>query len=155
MNFREDGEGYRITFRADDGELAWGDTVMMHTAPRVSDGLVSGTGLDNAIGVLLLLLSAHFLSRYAPDAFAGRRVIFAFTDQEEGPPIGLFGQGAARLAHALPPAATSASSMSMGTMSTKRPSTGLAWARLTLSSRATGRGSVAPLDYQALAESLA
>ena len=55
---------------------------MMHTAPRVSDGLVSGTGLDNAIGVLLLLLSAHFLSQYAPDAFAGRRVIFAFTDQE-------------------------------------------------------------------------
>ena len=154
MKFREDGDGYRITFRADDGELAWGDTVMMHTAPRVSDGLVSGTGLDNAIGVLLLLLSAHFLSRYAPDAFAGRRVIFAFTDQEEGPPIGLFGQGAARLAHALPPPRIgfiNVDGHNVDETTEHRVGVGASHAFVS----GNGRGSVAPLDYQALAESMA
>ena len=48
-----------------------------------------------------------------------RKIIFAFTDQEEGPPVGLFGQGAARLLNALPTHRAWDSSTSMVTMSTR------------------------------------
>ena len=154
MNFREDGDGYRITFRADEGELAWGDTVMMHTAPRVSDGLVSGTGLDNAIGVTLLLLAANSLNKYASDILGKRKLLFAFTDQEEGPPIGLFGQGAARLAHALPqPRLGFINVDGHNVAETTGHLNGVGASHAFVSG--AGRGSVVPLDYQALAETLA
>ena len=103
LQFQPNGADQRITFAAESGRLHWGDTVMMRATPTQRDGFIIGTGLDNAIGVLLALLSANALNQYAPDAISSRKIIFAFTDQEEGPPIGLFGQGAARLAHALPP----------------------------------------------------
>ena len=103
LRFHDTGGDYRISFHPESGELSWGDTMMMHTAPHQRDGRVTGAGLDNAIGVLLGLLSARMLSEYSDIAAMRRRVIFAFTDQEEGPPIGLFGQGASRLAHALEP----------------------------------------------------
>ena len=103
LRFVEEGGDYRISFRVESGDLRWGDTVATYTKPTVSDGLVIGAGLDNGVGVMLALLSAHALRQYAAEAMAGRKIIFVFTDQEEGPPIGLFGQGAARLAHILPP----------------------------------------------------
>lgn len=154
LRFEAGGSDYRIRFRAESGELHNGDTVMMHCAPTLSDGRVIGTGLDNAIGVLLGLLSAHAIQEYAPDAIAGRRVLFAFTDQEEGPPDGLFGQGASRLAHSI-----------------KQPRLGFInidghnldeAAGHTLGACAShgfvsgdGRGSVVPMEYQTLAESVA
>ena len=95
-----DGDDYRIRFLAESGELRAGDTVMMRAAPQLRAGLVTGAGLDNAIGLLLALLSARMMKDYAAETIADRRILFAFTDQEEGPPIGLFGQGAARLAQA-------------------------------------------------------
>ncbi len=154
MRFREDGDDYRITFRADSGELAWGDIVMMHTAPRVSGELVSGTGLDNAIGVTLLLLAAHSLNQYAPDILRKRKLLFAFTDQEEGPPIGLFGQGASRLAHALgQPRLGFINVDGHNVDETTGHLTGVGASHAFVSGY--GRGSVVPLDYQALAESLA
>ena len=144
----------RITFQPASGELHKGDTVMMQAAPQLRDGLVIGAGLDNAIGVLLALLSAQALQEYAADAIAGRKILFAFTDQEEGPPSGLFGQGASRLAHC-----------------TEQPRLGFinidghnvdAAAGQVLGVGAShafvsgdGRGSVVPMNDQALAESLA
>lgn len=103
LHFAANGGGYRIRFLTDEGELAAGDTVMMHCAPTLQDGFIRGTGLDNAVGALLALLAAHSLHQYAREKLNGRRLLFALTDQEEGPPDGLFGQGAARLAHALEP----------------------------------------------------
>ncbi|MCY3780134.1 MAG: M20/M25/M40 family metallo-hydrolase [Chloroflexi bacterium] len=154
LRFQETDDDYHITFHAESGDLAWGDTVMMHCAPKISDGLIIGTGLDNAIGVLLALLSAHALSKYAPDALAERKIIFAFTDQEEGPPIGLFGQGAARLAHALPPPRLGFINIDGHNLDQSAghiPGIGASHAFVS----GYGRGSVVPMDYQALAESLA
>ena len=154
LRFQQTKDNYRITFAAESGKLQWGDTVMMRAAPKISDGMIIGTGLDNAIGVLLALLSAYALNKYAPDALAGRKIIFAFTDQEEGPPIGLFGQGAARLAHALPPPRLGFINIdghnidqSVGHI----PGIGASQAFVS----GGGRGSVVPMNYQALAESLA
>jgi len=154
LHFAADGGDYRIRFLADEGELAWGDTVMMHCAPTLSEGLISGTGLDNAIGVILALLAAHTLNQHAADSLKGRRLLFALTDQEEGPPVGLFGQGAARLAHALEPPRLGFINIdghNVDEATGHRPGIGASHAFVS----GDGRGSVVPMDYQALAESLA
>ncbi len=154
LHFRKSDGDCHISFRPDAGELRWGDTVAMRVAPELRDGLVLGAGLDNAIGVLLALLSAQALSKFAPDAIARRKILFAFTDQEEGPPIGLFGQGASRLAHVLPPPRLGFINIDGHNIDEKtshRPGVGASHAFVS----GAGRGSVVPLDYQALAESLA
>ncbi len=154
IRFQSTGNDYRITFRAETGELAWGDIVMAHTTPKVSEGSIIGSGFDNAIGVLLLLVSAHLLNKHVADTFARRRVIFVFTDQEEGPPIGLFGQGASRLAHVLEPPRlgfVNVDGHNLDEAAGHVMGVGASHAFVS----GDGRGSVVPLDYQALAESLA
>ncbi len=154
LHFRKADDGYHISFRPDGGELRWGDTVAMRAAPEIRDGRIVGAGLDNAIGVLLALLSAYALSEYAPEAIARRKILFAFTEQEEGPPIGLFGQGAARLAHVLPPPGIGFINIDGHNVDERtghRPGVGASHAFVS----GYGRGSVVPMNYQALAESLA
>lgn len=149
-----DGDDYCIRFGAESGELRAGDTVMMRAAPQLRDGLVIGAGLDNAIGLLLALLSARALQKYAAEAIADRRILFAFTDQEEGPPIGLFGQGAARLAHSIEPPRLGFINID-GHNVDERSGHVLGVGASQAFVSGDGRGSVVPLDYQALAESLA
>lgn len=154
LHFAETDASGRISFQPESGELGPGDTVMMQAAPALKDGLLVGAGLDNAIGVLLGLLAVRALSRHAAEALAGGRVIFAFTDQEEGPPTGLFGQGAARLAHALPPPRLGFINIDGHNRDdSSGHSAGVGASHAFVSG--AGRGSVAPLDYQALAASLA
>ncbi len=145
----------QIHFAVESGALAWGDTVLMAAEARLDGGRIVGTGLDNASGVLTALLSARALSALADD-FAARRtkIIFAFTDQEEGPPIGLFGQGTSRLAHALPPPRLgfiNIDAHNVDASTGHTPGIGASHAFVS----GYGRGSVVPLDYQALATDLA
>ena len=150
---RREGD-YRITFQPASGELHHGDTVMMQAAPQLRDGLVIGAGLDNAVGVLLSLLTAHALQEYAADAIAGRKLLFAFTDQEEGPPIGLFGQGAARLTHGSEQPRLGFINIDGHNLDEAAGHVlGVGASHAFVSG--DGRGSVVPMDYQALAESLA
>ena len=154
LRFDDTGGDYRISFHPESGELSWGDTVMMHTAPQQRDGRVIGTGLDNAIGVLLGLLSARMLSEYGNIAAMKRRIIFAFTDQEEGPPIGLFGQGASRLAHALEPPRLGFINIDGHNIDDATGHVmGVGASHAFVSG--SGRGSVLPMNYQSVAESLA
>ena len=149
-----DGDDYRIRFQAESGELRAGDTVMMRAAPQLRDGLVIGAGLDNAIGVLLALLSARALKEYAAETIANRRVLFAFTDQEEGPPTGLFGQGASRLARSIEQPRLGFINIDGHNIDEGSGHVlGVGASQAFVSG--DGRGSVVPLDYQALAESLA
>ena len=147
---RRDGD-YRITFQLDSGELHKGDTVMMHAAPQLRDGRVIGAGLDNAIGVLLALLSAYALQEYAADAIAGRKLLFVFTDQEEGPPIGLFGQGASRLAHCIEQPGLGFINID-GHNRDEAAGHVLGVGASHAFVSGDGRGSVVPMDFQALAE---
>ena len=145
----------QIRFAVEKGSLAWGDTVLMAAEARLADGRIVGTGLDNAAGVLIALLAARSLNAMSDD-FALRRtkVIFAFTDQEEGPPIGLFGQGASRLAHALPPPRLgfiNIDAHNVGASTGHVPGIGASHAFVS----GYGRGSVVPLDAQALASETA
>ncbi len=155
LRFRDTGGDYEIRFETETGRLDRGDTVLMRIAPRRQDDRIIGTGLDNAAGVLLGLLSARALSALS-EKFAerGQKIIFAFTDQEEGPPIGLFGQGAARLAHALPPPRlgfVNIDGHNVDQATGHLPGIGASHAFVS----GYGRGSVASLDYQALATELA
>ncbi len=150
LRFRAENDNTRISFRAEQGQLRPGDTVMMHAAPQLRDGLVIGTGLDNALGVLIALLSAQSLNQQG----MGGRVLFAFTDQEEAPPIGLFGQGAARLAGVMSPPRLgfiNIDAHNVDAASGHVPGIGASHAFVS----GAGRGSVVPLDAQALAEALA
>ena len=143
----KDGETH-ITFLAERGELRWGDTVMMQAAPQLRDGLIMGTGLDNALGVVIALLSAQRLQEQRP---AGR-ILFAFTDQEEAPPSGLFGQGAARLAGELaPPRLGFINIDAHNAQPSLLPGAGAAHAFVS----GAGRGSIVPMDRQAQAATLA
>ncbi len=154
LRFEAGGSDYRIRFHAESGELHNGDTVMMHKSPQLRDGRVIGTGLDNAIGALLALLSARVLKEYSDVAEGGRRILFAFTDQEEGPPIGLFGQGAARLAHHIEQPRLGFINIDGHNINEAAGHTlGVGASHGFVSG--DGRGSVVPMDYQALAESLA
>ncbi len=153
LRFDRRGGDHRITFEPTNGELHKGDTVMMQAAPQLRDGLVIGTGLDNAIGVLLSLFSAYSLVKYAADAIAGRKVLFAFTDQEEGPPIGLFGQGAARLSQAIEQPRLGFINIDGHNLDEAAGHVlGVGASHAFVSG--DGRGSVVPMDYQALAQSL-
>lgn len=148
-----DGD-YCIRFQASSGALKAGDTVMMQAPPQLRDGRISGAGLDNAIGVLLGLLSARALQQYAADAIAERKILFAFTDQEEGPPIGLFGQGAARLAHHIEQPRLGFINIDGHNLDEAAGHIlGVGASHAFVSG--DGRGSVVPMHYQALAESLA
>ena len=156
LQFSMVNEERQIRFAVEKGSLAWGDTVLMAAEARLDNGQVVGTGLDNASGVLIALLAARSLSRAMSDDSALRRtkVIFAFTDQEEGPPIGLFGQGASRLAHALPPPRLgfiNIDAHNVGASTGHVPGIGASHAFVS----GYGRGSVVPLDAQALATDLA
>lgn len=157
------GEG-PIRFEVESGKLDWGDTILMAAQPKLVAGRdqrqrIKGTGLDNASGLLVALLAARTLSALADDFAAsgrwqGRKVIFAFTDQEEGPPSGLFGQGAARLAQALPPPKLgfiNVDAHNAHAATGHAPGVGASHAFVS----GYGRGSVAPLEAQALATDLA
>lgn len=155
LRFQETADGYHISFQATDGALNWGDSLLMFAEPRLQNGRIIGAGLDNAAGVLIGLLAARALSSLSDELAArGRKVIVAFTDQEEGPPIGLFGQGAARLLHALPPPRLGFINIDGHNVDQSlghAPGVGASHAFVS----GYGRGSVAPLEYQTLATALA
>jgi len=155
LQFNEVDGQRQIRFNVESGSLAWGDTVLMAAEPRLVEGRIIGTGLDNATGVLIGLLSARALSAFSDQLAArDRKVVVAFTDQEEGPPDGLFGQGASRLAHALPPPRLgfiNIDAHNVDESTGHAPGIGASQAFVS----GYGRGSVVPLDYQALAMDLA
>lgn len=148
LRFQSKSGEARITFQAQQGELRWGDTVMMHSKPQLRDGLIIGTGLDNALGALIALLSAQALNE---QSLSGR-ILFAFTDQEEAPPSGLFGQGAARLAGEMaPPRLGFINIDAHNAHEDHQPGFGASHAFVS----GDGRGSVVPMDRQAQTDELA
>lgn len=144
-----------LTFETAEGSLAWHDTVVMAVEPaRDAQGTVSGTGLDNALGVLTALLAAAALARVESALVErGARLLVVFSDQEEGPPEAFFGHGAARLAHALPPprGVVIVDAHSAGSPGGPRLGGGVSHGSVS----GWGRGSIVPPNYLALAQDLA
>ena len=144
--------GNHITFQPERGQLGWGDTVLMDAIPQRQDDKIIATGLDNSVGTLLALLTARVLQSTMYDM--DHKILIVFTDQEEGPPTGLFGQGAARLSHAIAPPRLgfiNLDAQNVDVAAGNIPGMGVAHAFVS----GFGRGSIIPLEYQALAESTA
>ena len=152
---RKDGDDHQINFQTESGYLNWSDTVLMDTIPQRQDDKMIATGLDNSSGTLLALLSARVLHSFSALLEQwNQKILIVFTDQEEGPPTGLFGQGAARLSHAIPPPRLGFINMDAHNVDATAgmiPGVGVSHAFVS----GLGRGSVIPLDYQALAQSIA
>jgi hypothetical protein len=92
-----------IRFNAESGALAHGDTVVMEVEPTLKDGVITATGLDNCLGVMTMLGAAAALAAVEPHLQQmGKRLLFVFSDQEEGIPDAFFGYGAARLTGMMP-----------------------------------------------------
>lgn len=150
-----DGSGERLRFEATSGILSWRDLVVMDAEPALDGDTIRGTGLDNCLGVITALGAAAALRGVEAALIQhNRRLLFVFSDQEEGIPEGFFGHGAARLAHALPPPA-------IGCIVVDAQSTG-AETNLTLGKGAGhgsvaswGRGAIVPPNALALAADLA
>ncbi|MFN8377539.1 MAG: hypothetical protein U0452_02610 [Anaerolineae bacterium] len=93
-----------LTFTAGEGELRWYDILTVDAEPEFRDGMIHGTGLDNCLGVVSALGAAVALKQHEDVLKArGQRLLFVFTDHEEGNPEAFFGHGAARMAYATPP----------------------------------------------------
>ncbi len=139
-----------LHFEAKRGRLAWHDTVLLDVHPLQDGEQVLGTGLDNSLGVLTALLAATALQS-VEDILAAhnQRCLFVFSDQEEGPPDGFFGHGAARLTCALPIPTHGAVVVDAHTAG---PSSGLSLGSGVSYSAASGwgRGSLVPPNYHAL-----
>lgn len=144
-----------LTFEVAEGMLAWQDTVVLDAEPqRGADGSVTGTGLDNALGVLTALLAAAALAR-VEDALRERNahLLIVFSDQEEGPPDAFFGHGAARLTHTLPPPRGVVVVDAHGAAPEGVPRLGAGVSHGTIAG--WGRGSIVPPNFHALALDLA
>jgi hypothetical protein len=147
---REDGHE-RLTFSAADGALRWYDILTVEAEPQVADGVISGTGLDNCLGVVAALGTAAALQNHsAALTAAGRRLLVVFTDHEEGNPVAFFGHGAARTAYAVPPPTFGViSADAHGVNPAGPPVIGGGASHGSVS--AWGRGSFVPPDYLRLA----
>jgi hypothetical protein len=148
-------KGLRFAMQTEEGMLRERDLVVMDAEPRLTNGLIEGTGLDNCLGVVTLLGLAHTLStqHYLLEA-ANLRVMLAFTDQEEGIPEAYFGHGAARLTHYLPQPTLGCMVADGQTVQAEGPlqsQTGTGHGVVS----AWSRGTVVPPNYVALAEDLA
>ncbi len=149
------GSEESLIFEPSRGRLAWTDTVLMDVHPTCcEDERVIGTGLDNSAGVLMALLTAAVLREIEGALLDGdRRCLFVFTDQEEGPPDGFFGHGAARLAYALPSPNYGCVVVDAQNVGPGGPVIGRGVSFSAASG--WGRGSVVPPNYHALAFDLA
>ena len=144
-----------LTFEPSHGQLEWADTVLMDVHPTCcEDERIIGTGLDNSAGVLMTLLTAAVLREIEGALIEyDRRCLFVFTDQEEGPPDGFFGHGAARLAYALPSPTYGCVVVDAQNAGPGGPVIGRGVSFSAASG--WGRGSVVPPNYHALALDLA
>ena len=140
-----------LTFTPGEGELRWYDILTVDAEPVFRDGMVHGTGLDNCLGVVSSLGAAAALKRHeAALKERGARLLFVFTDHEEGIPEAFFGHGAARLAYATPPPVLGViDADAHGANPSSPPVTGGGASHGSVS--AWGRGSYVPPDYLRLA----
>ncbi len=81
-------------FRADEGTIAWPDTITLGQMPTLRGELVEGCGLDNVAGVLMTLGAAAVLRQVEETMLEhNRRCLFFFHDRHNGLPDALTGRG--------------------------------------------------------------
>jgi hypothetical protein len=151
---RFEAEAGQATTQVSWQDTLWQDTLTMDVPPTLVEGVIRGTGLDNCLGVLTMLGAAAALASAEGAIRAkGKRVLFVFTDLEEGLPEAYFGHGAARLAYAVPPPTYGCLIADAHTAGADGPALGGGASHGHIS--AWGRGSFVAPNYLALAVGLA
>lgn len=151
---RRAGDDDALHFEVEQGTLDWADTVLLDAPPARSGEVVTSSGLDNSLGVLVALLAAAALAAVEDVLIAAsRRCVVVFTDQEEGLPDAFFGHGAARLAHVLP--LPTRGCIVVDGHNPGDPAPRIGHGVSVASASGWGRGSIVPPHYQALAHDLA
>lgn len=103
--FRAEGGKLRYEI-GESGELQLLDTIVMDAVPHVEREIITGTGLDNCLGVMSAFGAAvAFAQEQDRLIAANKQIMIAFTDEEEGIPEVFFGHGAARLSTVVRPIA--------------------------------------------------
>ncbi len=148
-----DADGDTLRFETDEGTLGPDDTILLHVEPTLADKVITGTGLDNALGTLIAILAAVTLDRYDDRLIdAEKACLFVWTDQEEGPPDGFFGHGASRLTYAVPPPRVGVINIDgHNDNENSRRGNGVSYAFVS----GDGKGAVVPLHFQALMNEMA
>ncbi|MEM6281787.1 MAG: M20/M25/M40 family metallo-hydrolase [Chloroflexota bacterium] len=148
-------DGGSLRFEVEAGELQWADSITLYEPIQRDGDHIIGTGFDNAIGIITLAMTAGVFAAVEADLKAkGKTLVFAFTEHEEGPPSGyFFSQGASRLAHSLEQPLIGAVNVDGHSADDNQVTIGQGASHGVISS--TGRGSVAPPNFAAMAESLA
>ncbi|MBL8152678.1 MAG: hypothetical protein JNM70_00725 [Anaerolineae bacterium] len=150
-----EASGDVLRFETTEGQLGWQDYITLEVEPVLSDGIITGTGLDNCLGVITTLGALAGLRALEDQLRAeGKRILAVFTDLEEGNPEAFFGHGAARTMYAVPPPKRGCLVIDAQTVNPDGvPAMGQGDAYGSVS--AWGRGSVVPPNALALAIDLA
>lgn len=151
----EDESGKSLSFNVTDGELAPADTLTLASVPQRDGDTVVASGLDNALGVTTLLAIANIMQNLESALIEeGKTVLLIFTDNEEAPPDGFFGNGAARLRFAVP--APRRGIINVDGQNTGEPTAPVIGKGASHAFVAGGgRGAIVPMNYQSLAIDLA
>lgn len=144
----------KLTYETHEGELQWYDTLTLDVEPTLQEDRVTGTGLDNCLGVVSAFGLATALRLVENQLIeANRRLLIVFSDQEEGIPEAYFGHGAARLTYAVPPPVIGCIIADGHNVNAPVPQVGDGASHGVVS--AYSRGSVVPPNFQRLAVDLA
>lgn len=151
---RDDG-GDKLQFLTESGTLHPGDTITLAADPQRNGEQVTGSGLDNSMGVSVLLMTLAVYQQLEPHLIErDLNCLFVFTDNEEAPPDGFFGNGAARLRFAVPaPRRGILNVDGQNSGGDFMPAVGEGCSHAFVAGQ--GRGAITPMQYQALAIDLA
>jgi len=151
----QDENGKSLSFHVTDGELAPADTITLASVPKRDGDTVVASGLDNALGVATLLAISNIMQQLEPALIEqDKTVLLIFTDNEEAPPDGFFGNGAARLRFAVP--APRRGIINVDGQNTGEPTAPVIGEGASHAFVAgNGRGAIVPMNYQSLAIDLA
>lgn len=142
-----------MRFQAETGDLHPLDTIVMDAHPTLENGQITGTGLDNTLGVLTALGVAFAFAADVNRLIAeNKQIMIVFTDEEEGIPEVFFGHGAARLAQIVRPArgAIVCDAQTVGEGTPIQPGAGGSHGVIS----GAGKGALVPLNAAVLAANL-
>jgi len=151
---RGDG-GDTLHFVTESGSLHPGDTITLAADPMRDGEKIIASGLDNSMGVSVLLMTLAVYQQLEPHLIArDLNCLFVFTDNEEAPPDGFFGNGAARLRFAVPPPRRGVLNVDgQNSGGEFMPVLGQGCSHAFVAGQ--GRGAIVPMQYQTLAIDLA
>jgi len=104
VSHREKNTGDRLFFEPNEGEIDYTDMVALDVPPRLENMTITGSGVDDASGVTVVLVTASIIKAIEPLLKSkSLNCLFTFSDNEEWPPESFFSLGASKTTFSLEP----------------------------------------------------